>query len=246
MSFVRQSISLSLLPLLASCVPIPFAGETYPPAACCRDIVDEQVMGLILPGITTRTEVLLLLGEPDKVWMSERHFEYTSEQAPAVRETHILWAACGAMECGGVASTLTAYYQLAGRKIHVEFDERGRVAKREYVRYERRQDVPGWMIDRGTEAQPLSQENRAYLIEGPCAESQPGAPAENWFGRGKAFMELGQYVNARSCFLRAQEAAPFDQYARDSCYALGLIYELGAGVDQDPEAAKAWYGKAGL
>lgn len=81
-----------------------------------------------------------------------------------------------------------------------------------------------------------------------CATSDAAADSESLYRRGKLLRDLGRQAEARQCFFAAQAADPnpASLYYRDSCEALGLMYEVGMGVPKDPAAADEWYRKAGL
>ena len=110
---------------------------SFPPVACCRNNVDLEKLKAIETGRTSRREVLLLLGEPDQVWLDETRFEYTDEQAPETRETIYLYVHV----IGQFIGTPGAKYHYVGHRIYIEFDEHGIVSKREFHRYERSQGV---------------------------------------------------------------------------------------------------------
>lgn len=79
-----------------------------------------------------------------------------------------------------------------------------------------------------------------------CTSTMPGTSAETYFRRAKALMALQRYKDARACFLTVQELEKDSIYHNESCETLGLMYEIGLGVDKDMETAREWYRKAGL
>lgn len=81
-----------------------------------------------------------------------------------------------------------------------------------------------------------------------CFQAAPGISSEIYFRRAKALRALEQYPKAKACYFLAQqiEKDTSSFYYRESCEALGLMYELGYGVEKDLQAAREWYRKAGL
>ena len=115
-------------------IPFPYSLPSY---RCCRDNLDSEAIKLIEPGRTSRREVLLLLGEPDRAWLSEMRFTYTNEE---VAESLRLGAI---MLLGFQSETIKSREKrrYVGRRIYIEFDENGVVTDRNFQRYERSQDV---------------------------------------------------------------------------------------------------------
>lgn len=79
-----------------------------------------------------------------------------------------------------------------------------------------------------------------------CAQAESGASAETYFRRGKVLLSLERYSDARTCFILAQQVEKDPFFYRESCMSLGLMYEIGMGVDQNMQEASEWYRKAGL
>jgi outer membrane protein assembly factor BamE (lipoprotein component of BamABCDE complex) len=76
----------------------------------------------IIPGQTTREEILLTLGEPDAVYYNQTEFSYSSEKVL------LIWfiAAGG----GGAAGKVKKK-----NKLIITFDEKGRALKSEFTDY---------------------------------------------------------------------------------------------------------------
>ena len=97
-----RSVFFALLALVASgCVYIPTPG-TKP--------FDEEVVARIVPGKTTRTDVLASHGNPDYRYLDDRLFAYFDSQLKGVAISY------------GIGANFKGYYLL------VEFDESGAVA----------------------------------------------------------------------------------------------------------------------
>ncbi|MGB4062679.1 MAG: hypothetical protein WBK19_02515 [Azonexus sp.] len=76
------------------------------------------------------------------------------------------------------------------------------------------------------------------------AEKEPSN--EVFLRRGQDFFNSNAYSSAKSCFLNALKEEDNSRHYKEACYYLGMMYELGKGVDQDWGIAKDWYSKAGL
>lgn len=76
------------------------------------------------------------------------------------------------------------------------------------------------------------------------AEKEPSN--EIFLRRGKDFFKSDAYSAAKTCFLNVQKDEKNSRHFKEACYYLGMMYELGKGVDQDWGVAKSWYSKAGL
>jgi len=79
-----------------------------------------------------------------------------------------------------------------------------------------------------------------------CSATDAEATAETYFRRGKILVAMNEYKSAMVCFLLAQEKEKNTNIYRESCSAIGTMYELGWGVEQNASVARDWYGKAGL
>lgn len=81
---------------------------------------------------------------------------------------------------------------------------------------------------------------------GDCGTNDTETSAETFFRRGKVLSATDDYKSAMNCFMRAQEREQGTAVYRDSCSAIGTMYELGWGVEKDISTAMAWFRKAGL
>ncbi len=102
-----------------------------------------------------------------------------------------------------------------------------------------------------TKAQELIANRNKELEElgGRSCISSSIAPAESFFQRGKILSALEDYKSAMSCYMQAQAQAQEQQDSniyRESCSAIGTMYELGWGVERSLPTAMEWYKKAGL
>lgn len=79
-----------------------------------------------------------------------------------------------------------------------------------------------------------------------CAQPESGVSGETYFRRGKVLTSLGRYSDAKACYFLAQQVEKDSYFYRESCQSLGLMYEIGLGVESDMQAAREWYRKAGL
>ncbi|MFI4939631.1 MAG: hypothetical protein ACHP7O_04705 [Burkholderiales bacterium] len=79
-----------------------------------------------------------------------------------------------------------------------------------------------------------------------CNVSDASTTAENFLRRGKILSSIEDYQSAMKCFMQIQEMGKDTNIYRESCSAIGLMYELGQGVEKDLPEAKRWYKKAGL
>lgn len=103
--------------------------------------------------------------------------------------------------------------------------------------------------------QPIRAKERAtevllkdldLLGGGNCAQGQSDLSVENYFHRGKVLYSLERYLEAKTCFLHAQERDVDSFYYKQACEMLGLMYEVGMGVEKNLSTAHGWYRKAGL
>lgn len=81
---------------------------------------------------------------------------------------------------------------------------------------------------------------------GDCSRKSAMVGAENYYRRGKILMYLNDYKPAMTCFVQAQEIEKNTSISQKSCSEIGLMYELGWGVEKDKAAAEEWYKKAGF
>ena len=98
-----------------------------------------------------------------------------------------------------------------------------------------------------TKANELMSSRKRELDElggGSCGTEE--ASAESFFRRGKILSAIDDYKSAMNCFMRAQQLEQGTTVYRESCSAIGTMYELGWGVEKDMATAMSWFRKAGL
>ena len=98
-------------------------------------------------------------------------------------------------------------------------------------------------------AEELMSSRRRELEElggDSCIPGDAGTSAETLYRRGKILSAMNDYKPAMNCFMRAQEQEQGTSIYRESCSAIGTMYELGWGVEKDISTAMSWYRKAGL
>ncbi len=96
-------------------------------------------------------------------------------------------------------------------------------------------------------AKELAASHRKDLEDlggGTCNEDDTGASADSFFRRGKILSAMNDYKSALNCFLQAQQREQGTSVYRDTCFAIGTMYELGWGVEKDISTAMAWFRKA--
>jgi len=78
-----------------------------------------------------------------------------------------------------------------------------------------------------------------------CASGAANRTAEYFFLMAKDYLDGQNYDVAMSCFLRVVSLQSEGRAYRDSCFQIGVMYELGQGVQRDIGVAKSWYRKSG-
>ena len=81
-----------------------------------------------------------------------------------------------------------------------------------------------------------------------CNENNADTSSEILYNRGKILIASADYKAAMNCFLLVQnrEQKIGSRLYKDSCSAIGNMYEMGWGVERNGSAAKMWYKKAGV
>ncbi len=122
----KDRTSLYLLFIVAAlffcsgCIPIILPTPEYITSGSgLRPKIEEKALEFIVPGSTRKEEVLLKLGEPDRVWRNEKNFLYWWATNVGV------WGVVS--ELGSVGGSLRRYLYL----LFVEFDEKDVVKRRE-------------------------------------------------------------------------------------------------------------------
>ncbi|OGP04204.1 MAG: hypothetical protein A2Z93_15750 [Curvibacter sp. GWA2_64_110] len=103
-------------------------------------------------------------------------------------------------------------------------------------------------LDQERRAAERHQQELLQLGGDDCSQAAPSITSEIYFQRARALRTLEQYTKAKACYFLAQqiEKDTSSYYYRESCEALGWMYELGYGVEKDMQTAREWYRKAGL
>jgi len=122
--------------VLSGCIPIPYKTGHTPPSEYNRN-VDEQT-GLSLEiGKTTRKEVLLKLGEPDKVLDEENTFIYEAESTEGAALWNLFLLMCGGYSCGAASGPISPGAEYIGYRLIVNFDQQGIVMGHHFETFKR-------------------------------------------------------------------------------------------------------------
>jgi len=76
------------------------------------------------------------------------------------------------------------------------------------------------------------------------SEAQDKSP-EHYFTMGKEYWQVTKYDVAMSCFQKVQSMVSEGLAFREACFHIGMMYELGQGVERNETIAKHWYRKSG-
>jgi hypothetical protein len=126
---------------LSGCVAIPYVSGEVPPSAYNRN-VDEQT-GLTLDiGKTTRKEVLLRLGEPDKVSDEDRTFVYEGEATEGSKLWNLIVILCGNTGCFGWEGPVGDDAEYRGCRLTINFDLNGIVTGHDFETFVRKDKNP--------------------------------------------------------------------------------------------------------
>jgi hypothetical protein len=136
---MRLLIALSVSALLSGCIvlpaPIPTSSD---PSRGSRASVGAAAPGDIVAGETTRTQVLLKLGEPDVRGLDDLWFSYSSLVGRGGVRWMLVYAAGG--YAGGTGGAHSLGQWDASSRLTVKFDERGIVSA---VSFDRK-DCTAW------------------------------------------------------------------------------------------------------
>jgi len=131
-------VALSCL-MLTGCV-IPYISGEIPPSEYKRN-VDKQTCSMLEIGKTTRKEVLLKLGEPDKVLDNDDTFIYEGEKTSGKK----LWDIIYIMPAGGYSAVVGsggighgAEYE--GYRLVVKFNPMGVVVSHDFELFTRKEE----------------------------------------------------------------------------------------------------------
>jgi outer membrane protein assembly factor BamE (lipoprotein component of BamABCDE complex) len=121
--FIRTGALLAVVVMMAGCpIPLP-SGYT----ASSRENISAGMTVQLEAGVTTREEVLLLLGEPDGTGPDDAWLAYGSVYG----EGGVVFVLCAGGGCGGAGSEKMEY-----RRLVVTFDEHGLMINAEFVNRE--------------------------------------------------------------------------------------------------------------
>ncbi len=121
--YISTGALLAVVALMAGCpIPLP-SGYT----ASSRENISADVTVQLEAGVTTREEVLLLLGEPDGTGPDDAWLAYGSVYG----EGGVVFVICAGGGCGGTGSEKMEY-----RRLVVTFDEHGLMMNAEFVNRE--------------------------------------------------------------------------------------------------------------
>jgi hypothetical protein len=78
-----------------------------------------------------------------------------------------------------------------------------------------------------------------------CAVGPTNRTAEYFHLMAKDYLEARKFDVAMTCFLKVVSLQTEGRTYRDSCFHIGVMYELGQSVQRDVATAKTWYRKSG-
>jgi hypothetical protein len=134
--------------VLSGCIPIPYITGHTPPSDYSRN-VDEQTGISLEIGKTTRKEVLLKLGEPDKVLDEEATFIYEAESTKGAELWTLFLLLCGPTACFGADRPIGSGAEYEGYRFIVNFDQQGVVKGHHFETFKRIDKRPGqWSIEK--------------------------------------------------------------------------------------------------
>jgi len=90
-----------------------------------------------------------------------------------------------------------------------------------------------------------SEKMAAVDVKG-CEKALPDDFNQTYFRVGKTLYDARAFAPAKLCFEKSTELDEDADDKHDAYFHLGMMYELGQGIDADDEAAKQLYAKAGL
>lgn len=135
---LAMEVALSCL-MLTGCVVIPYISGEIPPSEYNRN-VDKQTCSILEIGKTTRKEVLLKLGEPDKVLDNDDTFIYEGEKTAGKKLWDIIYIIAagygGVVGSGGIGHG--AEYE--GYRLVVKFNPMGVVLSHDFEFFIRKEE----------------------------------------------------------------------------------------------------------
>lgn len=111
---------LTVFFLAQGCVFIPL-----PETCVSGEEVTKKELTSIIPGITTKTEIVDMLGEPDVLWLDENIFAYNWKMAWAIMPWIV---GAGGQAAGGIEEFTKDYALL------IQFDHNDRVVRFERIK----------------------------------------------------------------------------------------------------------------
>lgn len=181
-----HGLALALVALCTGCIVIPTPEYD---SGTARANLKKETAARIQPGISTRADVILALGEPDAVSADERRMAYRAEKVVAV------WIAGGGYSAASGEITRDRY-------LVVEFDEKGVVQNRQASSQLFLPSTP----DKLLETKGWREAGAASL-----AETASVCGTAEWFPKVEGFKELvpapGQYL--RGYLALTDQAARF-------------------------------------
>lgn len=110
--FAGQICAVLLSTTLTGCIVVPLSEK---PSLDRRQNITDEVPAFIVAGVTTKADVLLMLGEPDGASANELQFTYTK----GIRTGGVAIVMCAPGGCGGGSSATMAYDRLT-----IQFDDK--------------------------------------------------------------------------------------------------------------------------
>ena len=131
----RIAAALAITLALTACVPIPLLSHTVTGS---RENLGDSMPGAIVEGKSTREDVLLALGEPDRRGIDDRWFTY--ESASSLGGVQVVLVPPGYAEPAALATREEVRY----RVVVVRFDPQGVVTAAHFAEHVCRQWRPGF------------------------------------------------------------------------------------------------------
>lgn len=121
--------------VLSGCIPLPYVTGHIPPSEYNRNI-DEQTRFSLETGKTTRKEVLLKLGEPDKM-DGENSFIYEAESTKGATLWNLFVLMCSGPACIVADGPIGSSAEYEGCRLIVDFNQQGIVKGHQFETFKR-------------------------------------------------------------------------------------------------------------